>query len=337
MRAEAWRTVAAHVRTSRSRMLRIRRFLVMMEPTIVPLKPTRFARRPGRLELDSDTLTIRHPRLRRPLPLPLSAITKVIVGPSAEVFRATTLPLAVRPGSATLVLTLDSPVKLPLHGLPGQEVGEIALAAADPTQAAIALSRLRVDAPTPPTVEQQRAARYLTFALRSSPVATALIVAIAAAPAVFGPIHLFPADAKAKARETEGRSSLAPVPVVPGAITYRATAADGARVYVWRTGDRLRVRVDSAAQLCKGFNWRQWWKTMDRSVIRIAADGRFHDRGRAVRKVAAGGVDITTSQLDGRISGDRVIASYVRRDTYNGAEGRFVCPRTEPFVARRSG
>jgi hypothetical protein len=308
-----------------------------MEPTIVALRPSRFARRAGQLELSADTLTIRHPRLRRPVELPLSAITKVVAGAAAEVFRATTIPLAVRPGSATLVLTLATPVKLPLRGIPSQEVGEIALAAADPTQATIALSRLGVDAPTPPTAEQLRAARYLTFALGSSLVGTTLIVGICGALSAFGPIHLFGADAKAKARETEGLSSLAAVPEVPGALAYRGTAADGARVYVWRTGARLRVRVDSAPRICTASNSRLWWKTMDRRNIRIAADGTFHDRGRTVKKLAVGGIDTATSQLRGRISRDRIIASYVRRDTYRSAVGDFLCPRTEPFVARRSG
>jgi hypothetical protein len=307
-----------------------------MEPTIVALRPSRLARRAGQLELGADSLTIRHPRLRKPVHLPLSAITKVVAGPAAEVFRATTVPLAVRPGSATLVLTLAAPVKLPLRGIPSQEVAEIALAAADPAQATIALSRLGVDVPTPPTAEQLRAARYLTFALRSSFVGTAVIVGIASAPALFGPIHLFGPDAKAKARETEGRSSLAAVPEVPGAIAYRGTAADGAQVYVWRTGDRLRIRVDSAPQTCAASNSRLWWKTMDHRNIRIAADGTFHDRGRTVTKLAAGGVDIATSQLRGRIAGDRVIASYERRDSYRSSVGDFRCPRTESFVARRT-
>lgn len=308
-----------------------------MEPTIVALQPSRFARRAGQFELGADTLTIRHPRLRKPVELPLGTITQVVAGPAAEVFRATTIPLAVRPGSATLVLTLATPIKLPLRGAPRQEVGEIALAVADPAQATIALSRLGVTAPAPPTAEQLRSARYLVFALRSSVVGTALIVGICGASAAFGPIHLFGTDAKAKARETEGRSSLAAVPEVPGAIAYRGAAADGARVYVWRAGDRLRVRVDSAPQTCTASNSRLWWKTMDRQDIRIAADGTFHDRGRTVKKLAAGGVDIATSQLRGRVSGDRVIASYVRRDSYRSAVGDFLCPRSEPFVARRIG
>ena len=70
------------------------------------------------------------------------------------------------------------------------------------------------------------------MALRSSLVGTALVAVIFGALSVFGPIHLSGADAKAKARETEGRSSLAAVPEVPGAIAYRGAAADGARVYV---------------------------------------------------------------------------------------------------------
>jgi hypothetical protein len=117
-------------------------------------------------------------------------VTQVIAGPSAEVHRATTIPLAVRPGSATLVLKLASPLKLPLRGLPGQKVDEIALAAADPTQAALALSRLGVDAPTPPTAEQRRAGRYLTFALGTSLVGTALIVVTIGALSAFGPSRL---------------------------------------------------------------------------------------------------------------------------------------------------
>ena len=76
---------------------------------------------------------------------------------------------------------------------------------------------------------------------------------------------------------------------------------------------------------------------MDRRNIRLAADGTFHDRSRTVKKLAAGGIDIATSQLRGRASGDRVIASYVRRDSYRSAVGDFLCPRIEPFVARRMG
>jgi hypothetical protein len=136
------------------------------------------------------------------------------------------------------------------------------------------------------------------------------------------------AQKAAEAEKTDGRTLLAPVPRVPRAVAFRATAADGARLHAW---------VDSAPRYCADFGWRLWWKTMDHRNIRITASGSFRAHGRTVERLAVGGIDIATSQLEGRVIGDRLTASYVRHDAYRSVAGYSTCHRSATFSARRSG
>jgi hypothetical protein len=311
-----------------------------MEPTIVPLQRSAFSSRAGRLELGADALTIAHPKLHKPVEIPLSTIAKVIAGPGAEVCRRTTIPAGVRPKGATLVLVLTTPAKMWLRGTLSREVTEIALAAADPAQAAITLSRLRVEPPAAPSAEQLRDARPLRVGLGL--FVPGLIMFALMFGAQYGLRRTFPSKASAAAKETkaektEGRSRLPAVPSVKGAIVFRARAADGSLLYAWQTGDRLRVRVDTSPYDCTGTNWREWWDTSERASIPIAANGTIYDAHRRTDPVPAGGIDILTTYVQGTLHGGLLEISFDRIDDYRSAVGNGVCRRPETFSARRSG
>jgi hypothetical protein len=126
-------------------------------------------------------------------------------------------------------------------------------------------------------------------------------------------------------------------PSVDGAITFRARSAEGSLLYVWKTGDRLRVRVDIPPYDCQGTNWREWWTSADRRMIPIAANGHFQNAKRQVEPVGAGGVDVLTTWIEGDVRSDRVELRFVRRDDYRTAVGNGICNRVESFSARRFG
>jgi hypothetical protein len=317
---------------------------VTMEPTIVALKPSGFTHRKGELELGVDALIVRHPKLHNPLELPLSTIAKVLIGPGPEVCRGTTIPAGIDPKGATLVLVLATPVKVWLRGALGREVSEIALAAADPAHAAIALSRLRVEPPAPPTPEQLRNARPLRVVL--GVVAPLLIVATVMFGIQYGVQQVFPAPASADAKaaeeladaeRTEGRSRLPHVPSVAGAISWRARAEDGSLLYAWQRDDRLSVRVDTSPQRCSGGSWREWWSTADRPGIKVEADGSFFDRQHGVAPISSGGVDVADSTVEGRVRRGIITLIFHSRDDYRGAYYNGICLRSERFSARHSG
>jgi hypothetical protein len=299
-----------------------------MEPTIVTLERSGFSGlcgRRGHVELGADTLTIHHPKLNRPLELPLGDIAHVIAGPAPEVCRPTTIPAGLR-SRATLVLVLAEPRKIWLSGSPGRTVAEIALAAADPVQATIALSRLRVAPPAPPTEQQRRRAGPVWLGLRV--VVPALVVGgltAASHLAIDGHAAARP-NPRVEAAKTEGRSLLPAVPTVAGATAYRpATAPDGSRVFVWQRGDKLRVRVDAAPRDCDGVTWREWWKTADRGGIAIGAGGAFQQTRSKRQDLAAGGIDTITTTIDGSVHDRRVDLHFVRRDDYRSASGDGSC------------
>jgi hypothetical protein len=311
-----------------------------MEPTIIPLQRSAFSYRAGRLELGADTLTIDHPKLHQPMEIPLSTIAKVIAGPSAEVCRRTTIPAGVRTKGATLVLVLASPAKVWLRGTLSREVSEIALAAADPAQAAITLSRLRVEPAAPPTAEQLRDARPLRVGLGL--FVPGLIMFALMFGTQYGLRRIFSPNASAadkatKAEKTEGRSRLPDVPSVDGAIAFRGRESDGSLLYAWQTGRSLRVRVDTSPSYCSGADWREWWNTVDRNAITIALDGSFFEVHRQTKPVAAGGVDLLTTTIDGEFRGGRLALRFTRRDDYRSAVGDGICQRAETFSARHSG
>ncbi len=311
-----------------------------MEPTIVPLQRSAFSYRAGRLALGADTLTIDHPKLHKPVEIPLGTIAKVIAGPGAEVCRRTTIPAGVRPKGATLVLVLTTPAKVWLRGTLSREVTEIALAAADPAQAAITLSRLRVEPPAPPTPEQLRDARPLRVGLGL--FIPGLVMFALMFGTQYGLRRLFPPKASAAAKETkaektEGRSGLPRVPSITGAVAFRAHTPDGSLLYAWQTGDRLRVRVDTSAYQCSGGDWRQWWDTTDRRGITLAAGGSFHNYHHEVTPIPSGGVDVADSTIEGRIRRGILTVVFSLRDDYHGAYFNGACQRAETFSARRFG
>ena len=199
--------------------------------------------------------------------VPLSVIAKVIVGAGPSLCRRTTIPAGIDPKGATLALMLDTPVRVGLRGGLSREVGEIAVAVADPAQAAVALSRLPVEPPAPPTAEQLRDARPVRVAL-GLVVPTVLMFALMFG-VQYGVRQLLPSSAgvagkateqAGEEKKTEGRASLPKLPPVAGAPTFRARAADGSLLYAWQTGRSLRVRVDTSAHQCSGANWREWWR-----------------------------------------------------------------------------
>jgi hypothetical protein len=318
--------------------------LVMMEPTIVALQPSGLLRRAGQLELGVDNLTIRHPKLQRPTEIPLGAIAKVVAGPSAEICRKTTIPAGIGPKRATLVLVLSTPAKVWLRGALSREVSEIALALADPAQAAIALSRLRVEPPAPATAEQLRAAQPLRVAVGI--IAPMLVAATVLFGIQYGVRQIIPSPASAadktaqeaaEAQRTEGRSRLPEVPSVGGAIAFRARASDGSLLYAWQTGPSLRVRVDTSPSNCSGANWREWWDTAEHVRVKIEADGSFFDVRRSTDPVPAGGVDILTTWVEGKVRHGVMNVRLTRQDDYRSAVGNGICRRFETFSARRPG
>jgi hypothetical protein len=141
----------------------------------------------------------------------------------------------------------------------------------------------------------------------------------------------------AEAQKTEGRSRLSSIPWVQGAIAFRARATDGSQLYVWRTGDRLRVRVDTAPYDCARAGWREWWDTTEHATVRITAHDTFNDVRRAHPPVPAGGIDVLTTAVHGTVSEDRIELRLFRRDDYRSAAGNGICQRSETFIARRSG
>ena len=299
---------------------------------------------PDSWRLGVDTLTIRHPKLQQPVEIPLIAIAKVIAGPGPEVCRRTTIPGGIDPKAATLVLVLATPVTVRVRGALGREVSEIALAAADPAQAIIALSRLRVEPPAPATAKQLRDAQPLRVAL--GVVAPLVIVAAMLFAIQYGVRQVFPqpagadtnaADEYAEAEKTEGRSRLPDIPSVAGATSWRARAEDGSLLYAWRTDDRLRVRVDTAPYDCREAGWREWWESADRGTIPISPDGHFLSAKRKVEPVRAGGVDVLTTWIQGQVRSDGLELRFTRQDSYRTAVGDGNCHRVESFSARRSG
>ncbi len=311
-----------------------------MEPTIVPLQRSAFSSRAGRLELGADTLTIDHPKLRKPVEIPLGTIAKVITGPGAEVCRRTTIPAGVRPTGATLVLVLATPVKVWLNGTLSREVSEIALAAADPAQAAITLSRLRVEPAAPPTAEQLRDARPLRVGLGL--FVPGLIMFALMFGTQYGLRRVFPpaagaAEKATEAEKTEGRSRLPKVPSVKGATAFRARAADGSQLYAWRSGRSLRIRVDTSPATCSGANWREWWSTVEHIRVKIETDGSFYDVRRSTDPVPAGGVDVLSTWVEGKIRHGVMNVRLTRQDDYRTSVGNGICRRFERFSARRSG
>jgi hypothetical protein len=315
-----------------------------MEPTIVPLQRATFSLRAGRLQLGVDVLTIDHPKLHQPVEVPLSAIAKVIVGPGSEVCRKTTIPAGIDPKGATLVLVLATPVKIGLRGGLSRVYSEVAVAVADPAQAALALSRLRVEPPAPPTAEQLRDARPLRAAL-GLVVPTVLMFALMFG-VQYGVRQIFPSSASAAdkaaqrdadAEKTEGRSRLPGIPSVHGAIAFRSQAADGSLLYAWQAGRSLRIRVDTSPANCTGANWRDWWHTAEHVRVKVEADGSFRDVHRRTDPVASGGVDVLTTWVEGAIRHGVIDVRFTRQDDYRSAVGNGICQRRETFSARRSG
>jgi hypothetical protein len=317
---------------------------VGMEPTIVALQPCGLMRRAGQLELGVDALTIRHPKLSRPTEISLAMIAKVVAGPGAEVCRKTTIPAGIDPKGATLVLVLAAPAKVWLRGALSREVSEIALAVADPEQAAIALSRLRVEPPTPPTAEQLRAAQPLRVVV--GVIAPMLVAATVLFGIQYGVRQIIPSPANAadkaaqeavEAERTEGRSRLPDIPSVDGAVAFRARASDGSLLSAWQTGPSLRIRVDTSPSNCSDANWREWWNTAEHIRVKIEADGSFFDVRRSTDPVRAGGVDVLTTWVEGKVRHGVVNVRFTRQDDYRSAVGDGICRRFETFSARRSG
>jgi hypothetical protein len=95
------------------------------------------------------------------------------------------------------------------------------------------------------------------------------------------------------------------------AIALRSTArtsAGGCGERPWIAGTSgSRGTARSAIADARSRRWRSAVSTLPRRGLRVASPG------------------------------DRVTASYVRRDAYRTTAGFSVCQRTEPFVARRSG
>ena len=192
----------------------------------------------------------------------------------------------------------------------------------------------------PPTPEQPRGAGPLRVALG---IAVPILVAVAVGGGLaWAKIKADPPPASAaaeatKAEKTEGRSRLPGIPSVHGAIAFRARAADGSLLYAWQTGAQLRVRVDISPYDCSGANWREWWSTAGYTKVKIEADGSFFDGYRHTGPVAAGGIDILTTRIDGYLRGGRLDLRFTRGDDYRSAVGDGVCARGETFSARRSG
>jgi hypothetical protein len=294
-----------------------------------------------RLVIGVDAVTVHHVSLRRPLTMPRATIVAAIAGPADEVGRPTTIPPG-RPDSrrANLVLELAAPITV--RGILARRersIDAVALVAADPAQAAAAISLLGLREPSL-YVADERPARKRP-GRRAAAIQTIVTIAVGGGLA-WAKIQADPPPASAandyaRAEKTEGRSRLPDVPSIDGAIAFRARAADGSLLYAWQTGGQLRVRVDISPYDCSGANWREWWETAEHLMVKIEADGSFFDVRRHTGPVAAGGIDILTSWVEGHVHGGHLDVRFTRKDDYRSAVGDGICQRAESFSARRSG
>jgi hypothetical protein len=241
-------------------------------------------------------------------------------------------------------MVLATPVKVWLRGALSREVSEIAVAVADPAQATIALSRLGVEQPAPPTAEQLRDAQPLWVVV--GVIAPMLIAFTVLFGIQYGVRQVLPqpvsaaakaTDEAAEAEKTEGRSRLDDVPSVRGAISWRARAEDGSLLYAWQTDRRLHVRVDVSSEQCSGGSWREWWWTSDRPGIALESDGSFFDRHHEVAPISSGGVDVADSTVEGSVRRGILALAFRSRNDYRGAYFNDICKRIVSFSARRSG
>jgi hypothetical protein len=106
--------------------------------------------RRSRLEIGIDVITVHQPTLWRPVTIPRSAITTAAAGAPADIGRPTTVPprLSDVP-TANVVLELTAPIVV--RNFPSRRqrsIDTVALIAVDVDQAAAALARLGLPAPS---------------------------------------------------------------------------------------------------------------------------------------------------------------------------------------------
>lgn len=72
-------------------------------------------------------------------------------------------------------------------------------------------------------------------------------------------------------------------------------------------------------------------------MVKIEADGSFYDVRRSTDPVAAGGVDVLTTWVEGALRHGVMNLRFTRQDDYRSAVGNGICQRFATFSARRPG